>query len=393
MDKYDPKSIEQRWYQIWEDSGHFAPSGKGDPYSIMIPPPNVTGTLHMGHAFQDTIMDALIRYHRMRGFNTLWQPGCDHAGIATQMVVERQLAKEQTDRHKLGREAFIKRVWDWKEQSGGTITKQLRRLGASPDWSRERFTMDEGMSDAVQQVFIRLFDDGIIYRGKRLVNWDPVMHTSLSDLEVLSEEENGSLWHFKYPLTDGDGHVVVATTRPETMLGDTAIAIHPEDERFTAWIGKTVTLPLVGRKIPIVADDHVDSEFGSGCVKITPAHDFNDYAIGQRHNLEVINILDENAALNQSVPEQYQGLDRYDARKKVVADMEGLGLLHKIEPHKLKVPRSERTGIVVEPYLTDQWYVDLTRDTREYLQPVAGKHSGLVHQPTNLVGSSYSGLV
>jgi len=310
MDKsYDPKSIEQRWYKTWEDSGYFAPSGKGEPYSIMIPPPNVTGTLHMGHAFQDTIMDALIRYHRMRGFNTLWQPGCDHAGIATQMVVEQQLEREQSNRHKVGREAFVKRVWEWKEESGGTITKQLRRLGASPDWSRERFTMDEGMSDAVQQVFIQLFDDGIIYRGKRLVNWDPKMHTSLSDLEVLSEEENGSLWHFKYPLTDGSGHVVVATTRPETMLGDTAIAVHPEDERFKSWVGKTVTLPLVGREIPIVADDYVDAEFGSGCVKITPAHDFNDFDIGQRHNLDVINILDDSAALNQSVPEQYRGLD------------------------------------------------------------------------------------
>lgn len=376
---YDPKSIEQRWYQTWEDSGYFAPSGKGDPYSIMIPPPNVTGTLHMGHAFQDTIMDALIRYHRMRGFNTLWQPGCDHAGIATQMVVERQLAKEQTDRHELGREAFVNRVWEWKEQSGGTITKQLRRLGASPDWSRERFTMDEGMSDAVQLVFIRLFDDGIIYRGKRLVNWDPLMHTSLSDLEVIPEEENGSLWHFKYPLTDGSGHVTVATTRPETMLGDTAIAVHPDDERFTAWVGKTVTLPLVGREIPIVADDYVDAEFGSGCVKITPAHDFNDYALGQRHNLEVINIFDDDAALNQAVPEQYRGLDRYDARKKVVADLDALGLLHKIDPHKLMVPRSERTNVVVEPYLTDQWYVDLTRDTQQDGRP-GGKR--LITEPS-----------
>ena len=380
MDKsYDPKSIEHRWYQTWEDSGYFAPSGKGDPYSIMIPPPNVTGTLHMGHAFQDTIMDALIRYHRMRGFNTLWQPGCDHAGIATQMVVERQLEREQTNRHKLGREAFVKRVWEWKEESGGTITKQLRRLGASPDWSRERFTMDQGMSDAVQHVFVQLFDDGIIYRGKRLVNWDPHMHTSLSDLEVIPQEETGSLWHFKYPLTDGSGHVIVATTRPETMLGDTAIAVHPEDERFSAWVGKKVTLPLVGREIPIVADDYVDAEFGSGCVKITPAHDFNDYAIGQRHGLEVINILDDNADLNQSVPEPYQGLDRFDARKKVVADMDELGLLEKIDPHKLMVPRSERSGVVVEPYLTDQWYVDLTRDTQEDGRP-GGKT--LITQPS-----------
>jgi len=363
MDKsYDPKSIEQRWYKTWEENGYFAPSGEGNPYCIMIPPPNVTGTLHMGHAFQDTIMDSLIRYHRMRGFNTLWQPGCDHAGIATQMVVERQLAKQQTNRHELGREAFVNRVWEWKEQSGGTITQQLRRLGASPDWTRERFTMDQGMSDAVQQVFIRLFDDGIIYRGKRLVNWDPVMHTSLSDLEVISEEESGSLWHFKYPLSDGSGHVTVATTRPETMLGDTAIAVHPDDERFASWVGKTVTLPLVGREIPIVADDYVDPEFGSGCVKITPAHDFNDFAIGQRHNLEVINILDESAALNQSVPVKYRGLDRFEARKQVVADMDAEGLLEKIDDHKLMVPRGDRSGTVVEPYLTDQWYVDLTRD-------------------------------
>ena len=363
MDKsYDPKSIEQRWYQTWEDNGYFKPSGEGNPYCIMIPPPNVTGTLHMGHAFQDTVMDSLIRYHRMLGFNTLWQPGCDHAGIATQMVVERQLASEQTDRHALGRENFVKRVWEWKEESGGTITRQLRRLGASPDWSRERFTMDAGMSDAVQQVFIRLFDDGIIYRGKRLVNWDPEMHTSLSDLEVISEEESGSLWHFKYPLTDGSGHVTVATTRPETMLGDTAIAVHPDDERFATWVGKTVTLPLVGREIPIVADDYVDPEFGSGCVKITPAHDFNDFALGQRHNLDVINILDDNAALNSSVPAKYRGLDRYVARKEIVADMEAEGLLEKIDDHKLMVPRGDRSGAVVEPYLTDQWYVDLTRD-------------------------------
>jgi len=365
MDKsYDPKSIEQRWYQTWEDNGYFAPSGEGDPYCIMIPPPNVTGTLHMGHAFQDTIMDSLIRYHRMCGFNTLWQPGCDHAGIATQMVVERQLAREQTDRHALGRDAFVERVWSWKEESGGTITKQLRRLGASPDWTRERFTMDDGMSDAVQQVFIRLFDEGIIYRGKRLVNWDPVMHTSLSDLEVISEEENGSLWHFKYPLTDGSGHAIVATTRPETMLGDSAVAVHPDDERFASWIGKTVTLPLVGREIPIIADEYVDPEFGSGCLKITPAHDFNDYAVGQTHHLEIINIFDDNAAMNQSVPEAYRGLDRYEARKKIIADIDALGLLEKTDKHKYMVPRGDRSGAVVEPYLTDQWYVDLTTETQ-----------------------------
>jgi len=300
----------------------------------------------------------------MLGCNTLWQPGCDHAGIATQMVVERQLAREQTDRHALGREKFVERVWEWKEQSGGTITKQLRRLGASPDWSRERFTMDEGMSEAVQQVFIRLFDDGIIYRGKRLVNWDPVMHTSLSDLEVLSNEESGSLWHFKYPLTDGSGHVTVATTRPETMLGDTAIAVHPEDDRFSSWVGKTVTLPLVGREIPIVADDYVDPAFGSGCVKITPAHDFNDHALGLRHNLPVINIFNDNAELNETVPQAYRGMDRFEARKRIVADLQALDLVAKIDPHKLMVPRGDRSGAVVEPYLTDQWYVDLTRDTQ-----------------------------
>ncbi len=366
---YDPGSIEQRWYQTWEDNGYFSPSGAGEPFCIMIPPPNVTGTLHMGHAFQDTIMDALIRYHRMRGHNTLWQPGTDHAGIATQMVVERQLEREQKTRHDLGRDAFVDRVWKWKEESGGTITRQLRRLGASPDWSRERFTMDEGMSAAVQQVFVRLFDEGIIYRGKRLVNWDPEMHTSLSDLEVISEEENGSLWHFSYPLSDGSGSVTVATTRPETMLGDTAIAVHPEDERFKHWVGKTVTLPLVGREIPIVADDYVDPEFGSGCVKITPAHDFNDYAIGQRHKLELINILTDDAVLNDAVPEAYRGLDRYVARKKVIADMDAAGLLVKTEAHKLMVPRGDRSGTVVEPYLTDQWYVDLTREVQEDGRP------------------------
>ena len=370
MDKtYNPQTIEQRWYQFWEEQGHFKPSGKGDPYCIMIPPPNVTGTLHMGHAFQQTIMDSLIRFNRMRGRNTLWQPGTDHAGIATQMVVERQLAQEQTTRHDLGREKFIERVWDWKAESGGTITRQLRRLGASPDWSRERFTMDEGMSAAVREVFVQLHDDGLIYRGKRLVNWDPVFRTALSDIEVLNEEEQGHLWHLKYPLTDGSGSVVVATTRPETMLGDTAVAVHPDDERFKSWIGKTITLPLVGREIPIIADDYVDPEFGSGCVKITPAHDFNDYAMGQRHDLPVINILDDDASLNDSVPASYRGLDRYDARKKVVADLEAQGLMERIDKHKLMVPRGDRSGAVVEPYLTDQWFVDLTRQTQDDGRP------------------------
>lgn len=380
MDKtYDPKSIEQRWYATWEDNGYFAPQGDGKPYCIMIPPPNVTGTLHMGHAFQDTIMDALIRYHRMLGDKTLWQPGCDHAGIATQMLVERQINREGKTRHELGREAFLERVWQWKEESGGTITRQLRRLGASPDWSRERFTMDEGMSRAVTEVFVRLHDDGLIYRGKRLVNWDPVLHTALSDIEVLSEEENGHLWHFRYPLSDGSDSLVIATTRPETLLGDTAVAVHPEDERFKALIGKSITLPLVGREIPIVADDYVDPEFGSGCVKITPAHDFNDYALGQRHGLPVINIFTDDAALNDSVPEQYRGLDRYAARKKIVADMQDAGLLVEIKDHKLMVPRGDRSGAVVEPYLTNQWYVDLTTKVQPDGRP--GGHTAII-QPS-----------
>ncbi|MDH5409077.1 MAG: class I tRNA ligase family protein, partial [Gammaproteobacteria bacterium] len=314
MDKtYKPQDIEQRWYQTWEKDNHFAPSGEGEPYCIMIPPPNVTGSLHMGHAFQDTIMDALTRYHRMKGHNTLWQPGTDHAGIATQMVVERLLQAEGKTRHDLGREAFIDKVWEWKEHSGGTITRQLRRMGTSVDWARERFTMDEGLSDAVQEVFVRLHDEGLIYRGKRLVNWDPVLHTAVSDLEVIQEEENGHLWHIRYPLTDGSGHLVVATTRPETMLGDTAMAVNPEDERYKDFIGKTITLPLVGRQIPIIADDYVDQEFGTGCVKITPAHDFNDYEMGKRHKLPMINIFTVDACINDEGPEAYRGLDRYDA--------------------------------------------------------------------------------
>jgi len=363
MDKtYNPDSIEQRWYEYWESNNHFSPSGEGSPYCIMIPPPNVTGTLHMGHAFQDTIMDALIRYNRMQGCNTLWQPGCDHAGIATQMVVERQLNGENKTRHDLGREKFVERVWQWKEESGGIISRQLRRMGASPDWSRERFTMDEGMSQAVAQVFIRLYDAGLIYRGKRLVNWDTVLHTALSDLEVLNEEEQGHLWHIRYPLDDGS-HLVVATTRPETMLGDSAVAVHPEDERYTHLVGKTIELPLTDRKIPIVADDYVDPEFGSGCVKITPAHDFNDYQVGVRHDLELINIFNDSAAINENAPAKYIGLDRYEARKQIVDDLEALGLLEKIEDHTLKVPRGDRSGTVVEPYLTDQWFVDLTEET------------------------------
>ena len=359
MDKnFSPADIEGRWYDKWESAGYFAPSGHGPAYCIPIPPPNVTGTLHMGHGFQQAIMDALIRYHRMRGHNTLWQVGTDHAGIATQMVVERQLEAEGSSREALGREAFVKRVWDWKEQSGGAITRQLRRLGTSPDWQRERFTMDPGLSDAVQRVFIALFEKGLIYRGHRLVNWDPKFHTAISDLEVVQEEEQGSLWHLRYPLSDGEGHLVVATTRPETMLGDTAVAVHPSDPRYQHLVGKTIDLPLTDRQIPIIADDYVDPEFGSGCVKITPAHDFNDYAMGERHNLPKINILTASAALNDAVPEHFRGLDRFVARDKVITELEALNLLDKIEPHALKVPRGDRSGAVIEPWLTPQWYVD-----------------------------------
>lgn len=354
---YQPSALEQQWYQTWEDNNYFAPSGKGDPYCIMIPPPNVTGSLHMGHGFQESIMDALIRYRRMQGNNTLWQVGTDHAGIATQMVVERLLDAEGVSRHDLGREKFIEKVWEWKEESGGNITRQLRRLGASPDWSRERFTMDDGFYKAVQEVFVRLYDEGLIYRGKRLVNWDPKLHTAISDLEVLNEEEKGYLWHFRYPLSDGSGHLTVATTRPETMLGDTAVAVHPEDERYKHLIGKTITLPLADREIPIIADDYVDREFGTGCVKITPAHDFNDYEMGQRHALPMINILDDDANLNNSVPEKYRGMERFAARKQIVEDLDALGLMEKVDDHTLKVPRGDRSGVVIEPYLTNQWYV------------------------------------
>ena len=359
MDKtFEPQAIETKWYRHWEAEGYFAPSGEGEPYSIMIPPPNVTGSLHMGHGFQDTIMDALVRYHRMRGMDTLWQVGTDHAGIATQMLVERQLEAEGVSRHDLGRAVFIDKVWEWKERSGGTITSQLRRLGASLDWSRERFTMDEGLSAAVQKVFIDLYREQLIYRGKRLVNWDPKLHTAVSDLEVISEEEQGSLWHFRYPIADQSGYLVVATTRPETMLGDTAVAVHPDDSRYQHLIGQSVRLPLTDRTIPIIADDYVDPEFGTGCVKITPAHDFNDYEMGQRHGLQMINILTDSATINHEAPEAYQGLDRFEARELIVKDMDALGLLAEIEPHVLKVPRGDRSGVVIEPYLTDQWYVD-----------------------------------
>ena len=358
MDKtYRPEDIETRWYETWESRGYFQPSGEGEPYCIVIPPPNVTGSLHMGHAFQQTIMDALIRYHRMCGRDTLWQGGTDHAGIATQMVVERLLAAEGTDRHRLGREAFLERVWQWKELSGGTITRQQRRLGNSVDWSRERFTMDPELSEAVREVFVRLHDDGLLYRGKRLVNWDPKLHTAISDLEVVQEEEDGHLWHLRYPLVDGSGYLVVATTRPETMLGDVAVAVHPEDERYRHLVGKHLRLPLAEREIPVIADTYVDPAFGTGCVKITPAHDFNDYAIGQRHHLPMINILTPDAFLNDAVPEPYRGLERFEARQRVVADLQAAGLLDRIEKHKLKVPRGDRSGVIVEPYLTDQWFV------------------------------------
>jgi valyl-tRNA synthetase len=408
MDKsYEPHALESHWYARWEAEGHFRPdpaqSGE-PPYCIMIPPPNVTGTLHMGHAFQDTLMDVLTRYHRMRGAPTLWQPGTDHAGIATQMVVERQLAAQGLSRHDLGREAFLERVWQWKAESGNTISRQLRRMGASADWSRERFTMDAGLSAAVTEVFVRLYEEGLIYRGQRLVNWDPVLHTAISDLEVVSEEEEGSLWHIRYPIADAAGQptpewLIVATTRPETLLGDTAVAVHPEDARYRHLIGRKVLLPLTGRLIPIIADDYVDPAFGTGCVKITPAHDFNDYGVWLRHKDELqsqphrglINIFTHDARIKDSplddftwghrpgtfadservgpavaelIPAAYQGLDRFEARARIVADLEARGLLEAVKPHRLMVPRGDRTGAVIEPYLTDQWYVDLTRETQ-----------------------------
>jgi valyl-tRNA synthetase len=358
MDKvYSPTEIEQRLYQRWEAAGYFAPRPSERSYCIVIPPPNVTGTLHMGHAFQDTIMDALTRVHRMRGLATLWQPGTDHAGIATQMVVERQLNAAGQRRSDLTREQFVERVWAWKELSGGTISQQLRRLGASVDWSRERFTMDPQLSQAVIEAFVRLHEEGLIYRGQRLVNWDPVLRTALSDLEVLSEQEDGQLWHLRYPLSDGDGYIVVATTRPETMLGDVAVAVNPKDERYRRLIGRRVRLPLTERELPIIADDYVDPEFGSGALKITPAHDFNDYAIGQRHGLPLINIFTPDARLNEIAPAQWRGLDRFEARARMLEELQQSGLIDRVEPHKLMTPRGDRSGAVIEPYLTDQWYV------------------------------------
>ena len=359
MDKtFSPADIETRWYEEWEAKNYFAPGAGDESYCIPIPPPNVTGTLHMGHGFQQAIMDALIRYNRMKGRSTLWQVGTDHAGIATQMLVERQLEAEGVSRHDLGRDQFIDKVWAWKEESGGTITRQLRRLGASVDWSRERFTMDPELSEAVKEVFVRLYHEGLIYRGQRLVNWDPKLHTAVSDLEVVQEEEAGSLWHLRYPISGSEETVTVATTRPETMLGDTAVAVNPADERYAHLVGKTILLPLTNREIPIIADDYVDADFGSGCVKITPAHDFNDYAMGERHQLPMINILTADAHLNDEVPEPFRGMDRYEGRQAVVEAMEALGLLDKIEDHRLKVPRGDRSGVVIEPWLTLQWYVD-----------------------------------
>ncbi|CAO1666703.1 valine--tRNA ligase [Salinicola sp. NYA28a] len=395
MDKtYQPDQIETRWYESWEADNRFAPSGEGEPFSIMIPPPNVTGSLHMGHAFQDTIMDTLVRWKRMRGNNTLWQVGTDHAGIATQMLVERKLAAEtgQT-RHDLGREAFIDKIWEWKEESGGHITRQLRRMGASVDWSRERFTMDDGFYKAVQEVFVRLHDEGLIYRGKRLVNWDPTLHTAISDLEVENREQQGQFWHFRYPLADGartaDGkdYLVVATTRPETLLGDTGVAVNPEDPRYTSLIGKFIELPLVGRRIPIIADEHADMEKGSGCVKITPAHDFNDYEVGKRHDHALINVFSKDATIleraeafdlqgrplpdiDDTLPAAYAGLDRYVARERIVADMEAAGLLEQIETVTNTLPYGDRSGDVIEPLLTDQWFVAVEKLAKPAIEAV-----------------------
>ena len=361
---FDPKTIESHWYQFWESKGYYAAGldqSKQNHFCILLPPPNVTGTLHMGHGFNQTLMDALTRYHRMAGDNTLWQPGTDHAGIATQIVVERQLDSQGVSRHDLGREKFLEKVWEWKEYSGGTITKQMRRLGTSPDWSRERFTMDAGLNKTVTESFVRLYNEGLIYRGKRLVNWDVKLGTAVSDLEVVQEEEDGSMWHINYPLADGSGHLTVATTRPETMLGDVAVMVHPDDARYKKLIGKKVTLPLCDREIPIIADDYVDMEFGTGVVKVTPAHDFNDYAVGQRHQLPIIGILNLAGFVNDSAPKAYQGLERFAARKQVVADLEAQGYLVKIDKHKLKVPRGDRTGVVIEPMLTDQWFVAMSK--------------------------------
>ena len=369
-DRYDPRRIEARWYEFWESEGYFAPANPGaESYCIMIPPPNVTGNLHMGHAFQDLIMDALIRYHRMCGRNTLWQPGTDHAGIATQMVVERTINAEGKTRHDYGREKFIEKVWQWKAESGGSISRQLRRMGASPDWENERFTMDEGLSEAVIQVFVQLYDEGIIYRGKRLVNWDPVLLTAVSDLEVVSEEESGTMYYVRYPFVDDPQNgIVIGTTRPETILVDGAVAVHPDDRRFQSLIGKQVLVPMTEpqRAIEIIADEHVQPEFGSGCVKITAAHDFNDYEVYLRHrdkHIPMIVLFTPDAKMNDNAPKKYRGMDRYAAREQIVNDLREQKLLVKEAPHQYKLPRGDRSGAVVEPMLTDQWYVDLTRET------------------------------
>ncbi len=356
---YDPERIEAHWYPAWEQAGCFEPSGEGRPYAILLPPPNVTGTLHMGHAFQHTLMDCLIRAHRMKGFDTLWQVGVDHAGIATEMVVTRQIEAEGGKRDDFTRQQFIDRVWQWKQESGSTITSQMRRLGASADWSRERFTMDDDLSEAVVETFVRLHAEGLIYRGPRLVNWDPVLKTAISDLEVVNSDEQGHLWSIRYPRTDGQGDVIVATTRPETLLGDVCVAVHPDDERYTDLVGKTVKLPLTDREIPVVADDYVDPEFGTGCVKITPAHDFNDWDVGARHDFEPINIFTPEARINDGAPEAYRGLDRFAARKRIVDDLKSHGLLVEEKPHAMVVPRGDRSGQVIEPYLTDQWFVKM----------------------------------
>jgi len=371
---FEPAAIESHWYPHWEGNGYFKAGldeNNPDRYCILLPPPNVTGTLHMGHAFQQTLMDALTRYHRMRGYNTLWQPGTDHAGIATQIVVERQLEQEGTSRRALGREKFVERVWKWKEESGSTISRQMRRLGASCDWERERFTMEEGLSRVVTEVFVRLHEQGLIYRGKRLVNWDPVLQTAVSDLEVESEEEDGQLWYIRYPLASGEGHVIVATTRPETMLGDVAVAVHPDDPGYKEIVGSRVILPLTGRTIPVIADDYVDPEFGTGCLKITPGHDFNDYQVGLRHKLEPVSIFTLDAKVNANAPEPYRGLDRFEARERVLKDLKAQGLLAEVKPHRLMVPRCGRTGEVIEPMLTDQWFVKMDSLARAGLEAVA----------------------
>ncbi|MBT4183361.1 MAG: valine--tRNA ligase [Nitrosomonadales bacterium] len=361
---FSPIDIENKWYQYWESNGYYKigeDESKLDSFSILLPPPNVTGTLHMGHGFNQTLMDMLTRYHRMKGKNTLWQPGTDHAGIATQIVVERQLDQKGISRHDLGREKFIEKVWEWKEDSGGKITQQMRRLGTSPDWSRERFTMDTGLSKSVTEVFVKLYQDGLIYRGKRLVNWDVTLQTAVSDLEVIQEEEDGFMWHINYPLKDEKNYLTIATTRPETMLGDSALMVHPEDDRYKKFIGKKVLIPLVNREIPVIADDYVDATFGTGIVKVTPAHDFNDYSVGVRHDLPIINILTLDGHINKNGTELYEGMDRFDARKKIIEDLKEKKYLDKIKKHKLKVPRGDRTGSIIEPMLTDQWYVSMTK--------------------------------